>query len=131
MVCFLGGIKAFASNKMNVLKWCLTRPHQALQGTETFFWDRKPTSNCYKPLRKMEISRSEQCVQKVIDVLESEYLNPFSVNLDNDKLYNLSSGIPKVDRVEELLQIWQNGKSRAEEFLQQRIMTTEKPLHNP
>ena len=75
-------------------------------------------TNCYKPLRPIEISRSEQKVQKVIDILEGKYLNPFGINLDNDKFYYLSSGMSKDDGVEDLLQIWHTGKDRADEFLQ-------------
>ena len=35
----------------------------------------------------------ERMITDTIHVLENEYFNPFGVNLDNDKLYNLSSGV--------------------------------------
>ena len=62
------------------------------------------STDCYKPMRHTEILRSEQSVVKVIDVLENEYLKPpetLKPCLDNDKLYNLSSGVPKEDGVDE------------------------------
>lgn len=78
---------------MNVLKWCLNRPHQAKHFNElSNFAGLNPSSECYKPLREIEIQKSENIVSTVISVLENEYLNPFSIQLDQDKLYNLSSG---------------------------------------
>ena len=51
----------------------------------------------YKRLRNSEILKSEENVANVIHVLNNEYLNPFDVTLDKDKLFNLSSGVVKED----------------------------------
>ena len=51
----------------------------------------------YKSLRPSQILGSEKMVTCVIEVL-SEYLNPFSVSLD-ENLYNLSSGVPVEDEL--------------------------------
>ena len=45
-------------------------------------------------------------VSKVTDVLENNYLNPFSINLDCEELFNLSSGLQYQDDPEALLNIW-------------------------
>ena len=51
----------------------------------------------YNPLRPSQILGSEKMVTWLIEVL-SEYLNPFSVSLD-ENLYNLSSGVPVEDEL--------------------------------
>ena len=51
----------------------------------------------YKRRRNSEILKSEENVANVIHVLNNEYLNPFDVTLDKDKLFNLSSGVVKED----------------------------------
>ena len=48
-------------------------------------------------IRPSQILGSEKMVTCVIEVL-SEYLNPFSVSLD-ENLYNLSSGVPVEDEL--------------------------------
>ena len=52
----------------------------------------------YKSLRPSQILGSEKMVTCVIDVLSEEYLNPFSVSL-NENLYNLSSSVPVEDEL--------------------------------
>ena len=89
------------------------------------------SSDCYKPLRPCEISKSERNVANVVNILENEYLNPFSVSLDQIELYKLSSGMPKEDGVEALLDMQNNGKMIAEKFLEKRILTSEKKFHDP
>ena len=82
-------------------------------------------------MRPSEIQKSEKHVSKVINVLEDEYLNPFGLGLDPTELYNLSSGVPKEDGVKELLEINQSGNAAANEFLANRILTSEKKFHDP
>ena len=91
----------------------------------------RKTTECYKPLRLSEIKKSEQNVLKVTQVLENEYLNPFSILLDPDLLFNLSSGCSKEENTDDLLNIWNKGKSIAEKFSAQRIFSDEKPMHDP
>ena len=86
---------------------------------------------CYKPLRISETEKSEQNVSKIIDVLENEYINPFSLNLDIGQLYNLSSGVPKESGLEELLLIEESGSIAVREFLEKRILTSEVNFHDP
>ena len=127
-----GGIKGFAGNHTNVLKWCLNRPHQAKNLDELLqLSGLRSVTECYKPLRQNDINKSESNVKKVINVLENEYLNPFGLNLDSNTLYNLSSGCGKESGVEELLSIWENGKTMAENFFNQRFYSKETLFHDP
>ena len=97
----LCGIKAFANNDASVPKWCLNRPYQAKYFKElTNYAGIDSSTLCYKPLRTSEIEKSELNVSNIIDVLENEYINPFSFNLDIGHLYNLSSEVPKESGVE-------------------------------
>ena len=90
-----------------------------------------PSNDPYKPLHPAEIASSEQHVRNVVSVLEAEYLNPFDVGLDKNELYNLSSGIPLRKEVEDLLNIWDNGKVRADEFSEKQIFYKDTPFHQP
>ena len=122
----LGGIKAFASNDANVLKWCVNRPYQAKYFKElTNYAGTDPSTLCYKPLRISEIEKTERNVREIIDVLENEYINPFSLYLDIGQLHNLSSGDPKESGVEEVLLIEESGSIAATEFLEKPILTSE------
>ena len=64
------------------------------------------SQDSYKPIRNSEIIKSEENLANVIHVLNNEYLNPFDVALDKDKLFNLSSWVAKEDDLEKLLNIW-------------------------
>ena len=80
---------------MNVLKWCLNRPKQAKVMQELFeFAGMRDQPSHYKPLRDIQIKRSEKCVGEVIEILEEKFFNPFGVDVEQDKesVYNLSSG---------------------------------------
>ena len=100
---------------MNVLKWCMNRPLQAKNLNELLSLAGMRTSTeSYKPLRVSEIKKTENNFLNVIEVLENEYLNPFSVSIDPELLVNLSSGCNK--DVDELLNIWTNGKALSDEY---------------
>ena len=110
----------------------MNRPFQAKHFHELkTFAGVDSSSECYKPLRPCEISKSERNVANVVEILENEYLNPFSVSLYQNELYNLSSGMSKEDGVEALIDMQNNGKIIAEKFLEKRILTSEKKFHDP
>lgn len=67
----------------------------------------------------------------IINVMENEYLNPFSPLLKEDKLYNLSSGCCKNEDVDELLDIYEAGKVMADEILANRILSNRDKFHEP
>ena len=62
--------------------------------------------------------------------MEAKYLNPFGIGQDKNELYNLSSGIPLKKDVEDLLNIWNNGKVLADEFSEKRIVFKDIPFHH-
>ena len=89
-----------------MLKWCLNQPHQAKHFNELMnFTGLLSSQDSYKPLRNSEIIKSEENLANVIHVLNNEYLNPFDVALDKDKLFNLCSWVAKEDDLEKLLYI--------------------------
>ena len=52
-----------------------------------------------------------------MEVLLDEYINPFSMDLDKEKLLNVSSGAPVDDAVAEILMhVYDNGNIQAELF---------------
>ena len=115
-----------------MLKWCLNRPHQAKNFDSLLcFVDLNKTSEVYKPLRESEIKKSEHIVSSIINVLETECPNPFSPLLDEDKLYNISSGVYKEEGVDELLAVYEVGKSMANEFKANRILSDRKAFYDP
>ena len=57
------------------------------------------SSEKYKPLRPSQILISERHIAEVIRVLEEEHINPFSVLVAEDCLFNLNSGIPVNDQL--------------------------------
>ena len=96
----IGGITSFESSKIAVARWCLNRADQAkntsalkeLAGIEKI-------TEVNKSLRPSQISSSEKKVQKIMEVLSDEYINPFSTDLDKAKSVNLRSGAPVDDVV--------------------------------
>ena len=81
-----------------MLKWWLNRADQSRNVELKKETAGATTKNVvYKSLRPSQILGSEKMVTCVIEVL-SEYLNPFSVSLD-ENLYNLSSGVPVEDEL--------------------------------
>ena len=129
---FQGGIKGFSTNENNVLKWCLSRPQQAINMNR--LKEQAGVAHhqsIYKPLRISQIERSESLVSKVVNVLENNFLNPFAIALDGEELVNLSSGEKFHGDTTELLNIWKNGRDLYQQFLKQRIYTNEKGFHDP
>ena len=82
------------------------------------------------PLREKQIRRSEDLVTKIITVLETDYLNPFNINMDCEKLLNLSSGVAFQGDVESMLNIWNEGKDLYDQFLSERIFSNKKKFHD-
>ena len=71
------------------------------------------SSEKYTPLRLSQILISEKLVAEVISVLEEEYINPFSVLVAEDCLFDLSSGILVNDQLaDEILNTKKLGKDR-------------------
>ena len=108
-----------------MLKWCLNRADQSrnfklmkeMTGATTKYV-------VCKSVRPSQILDSEKMVTCVIDVL-SEYLNAFSVSLD-ENLYNLSSGVPVEDELaNEILCTEQKGSEIYGCFANERLLAGE------
>ena len=89
---------------MNVLKWCLNRPKQAKvkQELREFAGMRDQPSH-YKPLRDIQIKRSEKCVGEVIEILEERFLNPLGVDVGQEKVYITSAQDSNIKVVQMIL----------------------------
>ena len=82
-----------------MLKWCLNRADQSRNVKLMKEMAGATSKNLvYKSLRPSQILGSEKMVACVIEVFSEEYVNPFSVSLD-ENLYNLSSGVPIEDEL--------------------------------
>ena len=89
---------------MNVFKWCLNRPKQAKVMQELFeFAGMRDKPSHYKPLRDIQIKRSEKCVGEVIEILEEGFLNPFGVDVEQDKVYITSAQDSNIKVVQMIL----------------------------
>ena len=113
-----GGVKSLVSNQNSILKWRLnrsdvatnTRALKELAGTSK-------EETIYKQLRPAQILLSESLVAKVMDVLQSEYVHPFDPDIDNTKLFHLSSGIPvSDDTADGILSTLEMGSTLYEQF---------------
>ena len=120
---YVGGIKGFAADINSVTKWCLNRPEQA-ENTNALKQMAGVTSSAdiYKALRPSQIIKSEDKVSRLVQILESDYINPFSVTLEAIKLFNLSSGVAvEDDLADKILNIIDIGKSLAETFRNEHL----------
>jgi len=88
-----GGIENFASDPSGILKWVLNCPEQA-RNTEKMIELAGLQSTCeFKPLRRSQIRKSEENVQRIISVLTDYFIDLFSISTDIEHLLNFSSGV--------------------------------------
>ena len=130
---FVGGIKGFVADNNSVTKWCLNRPEQA-KNTNALKQMAYVTSSAdiYKALRPSQIIKSEDKVSRLVQILENDYINPFSVTLEATKLFNLSSGVAvEDDLADQILNIIDIGKSLAETFRNERLIQHNISFHEP
>ena len=126
--CLSGGVTQFAAKEDTVAKWVMNRPYQA-KFVESLFemTGIAPTmSNLRKCLRPSEVLKSNRMVENMITTLNAHFINPFSLDLNRNELYNLVSGYPVQEIVSSCLLGLQ---TRGEELMSQfedRI-TTEMP----
>ena len=122
-----GGIKSFSFSDSSVFKWTFNRSEQARNTTGLLSLAGMESSlDMYKPLRPLQILRSEEMVKNVVSVLSNEYINPFGPDLDKDQLFNLSLGAPINDSnaVEQILNIRKVGKDNYNEFKKNRYQAS-------
>ncbi len=115
----LGGIKNFSHQQSTYEKWVLNRPFQAKMVESLLHLAEidKTSSNPRKCLRETQMKKSGEKVQKIIKVMKEVFINPFSEDLDKNKLFNLSSGRPlSVEVAEELLLAEERGIAMFNKF---------------
>ena len=94
--------------------------------------DVKSSEEGYKSNRSSQILKSEKLVEAIMSVMTEEYMNPFDESLENNCLYNLSSGIQLNSEIaSEISQIKSNGDVQYNEFVKNRIRSTDVPIHDP
>ena len=124
-----GEITKFANSPETVAKWVMNRPPYQSRYTEALgdiCAMSKTTTNPRKTLRPTEITKSNSKVTGVMKSLETQFINPFSPELDKDKLYNLVSGAPTNDSVcKSLISLEIEGKTLKDEF-EARLTTDSK-----
>ena len=68
--------------------------------------------------------KSEKLVKSVMDVLTEDYINPFQVDMDKQRLVCFRPGVPVRDEVaESLLSIEEMGAKQHKEFLEKQIQS--------
>ena len=73
-----------------------------------------------------QINISEEKASQVTKIFEEEYENPFGIHVDKEKLVNFSSGQALDDDItESILNMVDVGKSRMEDFEQNRLVSKE------
>ena len=128
-----GGIKFFASDRNAILKWTLNRSAQA-ENTAALYRlaDVKNSDEEYKANRpSSSILASERCVDRIIEVLSCEYVNPFDPVLENECLYNLSSGVAvDSELADQILSIKESGEEFYKDFVDDRLKSTSVKIHD-
>ena len=129
-----GGIKSFAVDNTSGLKWTLNRSEQAKNTAELLSMAGiQSASDIYKPLRPSQILKSEVMVTNVVNVLSSEYINPFDSGLDKDYLVSVSSGVPleAKEAVERILSFRKVGEESYNDFKRDRLSRKKIKFHHP
>ena len=81
-----GGIKKFYSSESSILKWTLNRAHQSANTSELkSMTEINQEIFVYKSLRPSEIIKSEKKVRRIVKILQEEYIDPFSGELDKSQ----------------------------------------------
>ena len=125
----VGGIKGFANEPSNILKWIFTRPEQAKNTYEMKNMAGMKVSNEYKSLRRSQVIKTESKIQNVVSVLSNEYINPFELDIDMDGVANLSSGV--VNKDFNISKSYTNGETEFKEFVTSRLHTGRAQFNSP
>ena len=116
---YIGGIKNFTT--LDSASRVLTRPFQA-EYVDALLNQAGLNNAQNKPrkcLRNSAIIKSENNVKGIVNVLKNDFIDPFSGDLDQDKLYNLASGNSVTDDVaESLLTVQERGTLLRNDFFE-------------
>ena len=126
-----GGVTQFASSISSVQKWAMNRSDAA--ETKKALHNMAGLSDpntIYKSLRPRQIVNSEVKVQSVTNVIENDYINPFGLDIDQDCLVNITSGVSLPNEMaEKILNQEKKGKELVETFTENRLFSTESKFH--
>ena len=88
------GIKNFIKQDSIYEKWVLTRPFHAkyVDALLTYANLNRQENDAGKCLRESQIKESEENALHIVNVMKTDFINPFSTDLDPNKLCNLASG---------------------------------------
>ena len=115
------------------MKWTLNRSAQA-ENTAALYRlaDVKNSDEEYKANRPSSILASERRVDRIIEVLSCEYVNPLDPVLENECLYNLSSGVAvDSELADQILSIKESGEEFYKDFVDDRLKSTSIKIHDP
>lgn len=117
------GVTYFAANESAVSKWVMNRPFQIrfVESLIDITNLSKTTSNPRKCLRPSEVLKSNKIVENIVEALTTQFINPFSKELDKSELYNLVSGCPVPNEVSDsILNLEKAGEEMFNDF-QERL----------
>jgi len=108
-----GGIKNFTHQETAYRKWVLNRPFTSAMVSSLLELTKldDTSHNPRKCIRPHEIQKSDDHVKKTMQVIKSDFINPFSLEIDPNKLFNIVSGKSLPDDVAaHLLSTQQRGR---------------------
>ena len=76
----------------------------------------------YKSLRPLQILTVERKVSKVTNVIENDYINPFGLQVEENSLLNIGSGVAvNMEIADVIVQQKDNGTELAQKFKEDRL----------
>ena len=114
-----GGLKQCLNAPAAYNKWVLNRPMQAqlCEGLIDMVGLTPSAKYPRKCLRPAEIKKSETLVQRVKDVIEKHFINPFQHDVVPENLYNIVSGRPVEEPIQrDLCSMSAQGQAQVKEF---------------
>ena len=127
-----GGVTQYASSLSLVQKWAMHRSDAADTRKDLReMTDLSDSNTIYKSLRPTQVLNSEFKVTKVVDVIENLYINPFGLDVDKEKLVNISSGTFFIRQHcrWSTESIKKKGKELADNFMENRIFGSNTKFH--
>ena len=128
-----GGITHFAASASSVQKWAMNRSDAAesKKALRRMVGLSDPNS-IYKSLRPLQIINSEQKVASVMNVIENDYINPFGIEVGEDSLLNIGSGLSLPCKVsDEIINQLKKGTQLSENFNNNRLFSSNIKFHVP
>ena len=101
----IGGITNFQTRKNAVYRWVKGRASQTkfVDALKEISGAQRTSYNPKKCLKPSEIIKSDVIVERIIDTMQSHFVEPFDLSLDKERLYNIVSGKPVPENVKESL----------------------------